>query len=198
MIEMESSFGTTLIHQHPRFTDINFKIEGEVFTRVSWVKKECIVSSYGRAFRLDRNRVHGYSWSINRYGYGSITLPGPMPMPVHRVVATAFLPNPENKPVVNHKDGNRLNNHVSNLEWVTYSENSLHARATGAYTTGRWSKDGPNRGVRKVGKDGALICVFDSVAEAANNAGVSRAVICKAARLGRISRGYFWEYANVK
>lgn len=47
--------------------------------------------------------------------------------PIHRLVAKAFLPNPENLPVVNHIDENKLNNDVSNLEWVTYSQNSLHS-----------------------------------------------------------------------
>jgi len=51
---------------------------------------------------------------------------------VHRIVAEVFIPNPENKPCVNHKDMNRANPHCSNLEWVTHSENVIHSIKNGS------------------------------------------------------------------
>jgi len=55
----------------------------------------------------------------------------PLTKRVHRFVAEAFVPNPDNKPVVNHKDGNKKNCKANNLEWMTYSENTLHSFKNG-------------------------------------------------------------------
>ena len=69
---------------------------------------------------------------------------------VHRQVAAAFIPNPDQKPQVNHKDGNKENNHVSNLEWSTGSENTQHAYNTGL------SKKGSDHGQAKLTESDVL------------------------------------------
>jgi hypothetical protein len=66
----------------------------------------------------------------NKNGYLIATLynQGKVRTGVHRLVALTFIPNPEDKPQINHKDGNKENNNLNNLEWVTCSENNLHRR----------------------------------------------------------------------
>lgn len=66
---------------------------------------------------------------------------------IHRLVAEAFIPNPDNLPEVNHKDGNKLNNHADNLEWVSRADNMKHA-----YANKLLRRNGENNGRSKLSK----------------------------------------------
>lgn len=74
----------------------------------------------------------------NGRGYDRVRLGKHTAKKIHRIVAEAFIPNPLNLPEVNHKDGNKKNNCVENLEWVTHQENMIHAAETGLF--GEWAK----------------------------------------------------------
>ena len=70
---------------------------------------------------------------------------------IHRLVAKTFIPNPENKEFINHKDGNKHNNFISNLEWATRQENEDHA-----FKTGLKSSTGSNNNMAKLNEDKVL------------------------------------------
>ena len=86
------------------------------------------VSDLGRVYSLNSNII--MKTTIGTNGYKAVGIPvykKVKKMSIHRLVAIAFVENPENKPQVNHLDGNKMNNTSSNLEWVTRSENVKHA-----------------------------------------------------------------------
>lgn len=64
---------------------------------------------------------------------------------VHRLIAEAFIPNPENKETINHIDGNKQNNSIDNLEWATQRENNLHAYRTGLHDPKKNGRTGKRR-----------------------------------------------------
>ena len=79
--------------------------------------------------RLDDRKGKQLKPGIDKYGYERVVLTKNgirKTYLVHRLVALAYIPNIENKPTVNHKDGNKRNNNVSNLEWATHKEQKTH------------------------------------------------------------------------
>ena len=113
---------------------------------------------------------------------------------VHRLVAAAFLPNPNNKPQVNHIDTDKKNNRVENLEWATNGENQIHAFKTGLNrVTGRAGRK--KIPVSKVDMtSGRIIETYPSLAEAARCNGVYGANIRKVLFGERKSSGgFFWK-----
>lgn len=120
-------------------------MEKEIWSPVKELSDYYEVSTYGRVKSVPRmvNSGHGSKRFVKggfrkpclgTTGYWHLTfvINGKTKAArLHRMVAEAFIPNPENKPCVNHRDGDKLNNHVNNLEWCTYSENSIHAHKTG-------------------------------------------------------------------
>ena len=95
--------------------------EGKVF------KERYIAYPDGKISKLDGTPLKKY---ISPYGYERVCINGKYWL-VHRIVAMVFIPNPDNKPQVNHIDGNKQNNDISNLEWVTPEENMRHASRMG-------------------------------------------------------------------
>ena len=114
---------------------------------------------------------------------------------VHRLVAIAFIPNPDNAPAVNHKDEDITNNHVSNLEWCTNKYNSNYG-TLGKRISERLSKHHHlAKSVVQMSLDGKDIAIYSSTREAARNIGIRCECITRCCK-GKYKHagGYKWRY----
>lgn len=126
------------------------------------------------------------------YFYISINIQGkPRTIGVHRLVAMAFIPNPENLPFVNHKDENPQNNNVDNLEWCTHQYNITYGTAIQRRSM---SQSIP---VIQLSLNGEFINRFPSTLIASEATGITKAGISAACRgLQTQSHGYKWRYED--
>lgn len=110
---------------------------------------------------------------------------------IHRLVAIHFIPNTENKPHINHIDGKRENNNVSNLEWCTPSENMFHAYANGL------AKPRGEKAVRGTNIKTNEVVEFRSIREASRKIkGNDDAIRSCLKGRSKTSGGYVWEFIN--
>jgi len=110
---------------------------------------------------------------------------------IHSIVAMMFIDNPNNYKVVNHKDGNKVNNNVENLEWCSYKENTAHALENKLIKLHR-------KKVKQLSYDGTqLIKIYDSIRDAEKETGISNKQISKVCRNKMpTSHGFRWEYVE--
>ena len=147
---------------------------------------------------------HGTIYSIRKKGYirqfttadGYMTVCLKTPktkitLMVHRIVADAYLTKDNSRKVVNHKDSNRQNNHVTNLEYVTQRENALHSCGAG----GRSKLKKPVKMIDPVEKN--VLSIFTSIAEASETTKIDRMSISQCCnKKARLGGGYLWQFED--
>ncbi len=169
------------------------------------------ISSRGRVLALERNvserqrrKEKLRAITVLKTGYARVILYkefGYKIEQVHRLVANAFIPNPENKPQVNHINSIRNDNRVENLSWVTSSENRIHGIKFGnvktmAYWTGKKGKDHPlSKTIIQMTMDLEYVNEFIGTENAEIMTGIGRTNIARCCReISRSAGGYKWKY----
>ena len=136
---------------------------------------------------------------IHKNGYRYIDLSykdRKMSLKLHRILGKLFIPNPENKPEINHKNGIKLDNRLENMEWVTHKENCIHAAVNGLRIAPKGRNHAQSIPVFQFDLQGNFINYFGSSGEAERLTGVWHTNICKNVLNQRpTAGGYIWRKA---
>lgn len=180
-------------------------MQQEIWRDIKGYKGYYQVSNFGRVKRIvSKNRpsekIRKIQYKRNGYAVVMLSVAQKYKLAhVHRLVANAFLPNHKKKPQVNHKDLNKKNNNVSNLEWVTLQENVNHVHSMKKWSNNVKSGDQNKRSIRvyQFSLSGNKIKEWVSISEASNKLNIASGDISNACQKKRKSAGGFqWKYAN--
>ena len=159
------------------------------------------VSNYGRVFSVRKNTILKPHINNRGQGYFAVGLHNGKnhTKPIHRLVAEAFIPNPNGYPQVNHIDENAKNNRVDNLEWCTSKHNNNHGtRNQKISISERNSTKKKKLAISQYTLDGQFVKTFSSATDASRS-GFSKSHILDCARgLSRYShsQGFIWRFAE--
>lgn len=140
----------------------------EIFKKIPDYEKYYLISNMGNVKTINGEIVE----QKNQHGYKIVYLKNKIfsrPIQVHRLVAITFIKNPDNKPIINHIDGNKQNNNVKNLEWCTESENRKHAVKNGLF-----NPTFANKKIKKYDLNGNFIKEYESIKSACEDINISR------------------------
>lgn len=116
-------------------------------------------------------------------------------MYVHRLVAQAFIPNPLELETVNHKDENKLNNNVSNLEWMTQGDNLRYGTRLRRISLVLKNRPDVSKPVLQIDKLGNVVKQFPSISEASRQTGIFRqSIVYACGGKNRLAGGFSWKY----
>lgn len=147
--------------------------------------EQYMISSKGRIAKILKGDSNGK-------GYRFLKTPDNKRIYIHQLVALEFIPNPNNYPIINHKDGNKENNCISNLEWCNYSHNIKEAYRLGFHKP-------TVKSVVQKDLTGRIIKKWKSMKEAQDKTGISYQKISRCcAKKQKQAEGFIWEYENEK